>query len=586
MRYRSIYTFLWSFIKPYRWHYAAMLSAPILGAFYDFANNYAIKLVIDAFSADGPVPYPVLIAPIALFVCAQIGLDFVWRAADIAEWRSEPYVRQAIILEVYDRVQHHPYWFFQNTPAGVISSKIKGIVDGYDHFWGAMHHEFTPNLANSIVLTAVLAVVNVQVFLCVALWGLCLFSIMYRLSKTLDRLACANANDRHRIFGLIADNVANILTIFSFASRKIELKRLNSVIEDSFTPSTMRVYKFNFISNVIAAFLYWSMLISLFLFMIHLRQTGKASNGDVVFVMGISTKMAWELWQMIQKMQDFMKEIGDFKSAFELLQTPIDVPTTLPRHPNDATETLAFTSPSIVFKGVHFSYEPSTPILKGLSLDIRAGEKIGIVGDSGAGKSTIISLLLRYFELNQGQILIDGHNIADYSVDYLRAHVAVIPQDISLFHRSILENIAYGECDVAEERVIAAARAANIHDFIMTLPQQYQTFVGERGLKLSGGQRQRIAIARAMLKRAPILVLDEATSSLDAETERLIQASIDTLLNDRTVTVLAIAHRLSTLKHMDRIIVLEHGQIIEEGTHSTLIAQDSLYKKRWEMQKI
>ena len=580
MHYRSIYSFLWSVIRPFKWHYVVMLIAPILGAFYDFANNYALKLVVDAFSGGGEVTFHALLWPICLFIGAQVLLDVLWRTADIAEWRAEPYVRQSILLKVYNYVQHHPYQFFQNTQSGSITSKIKGILDGYDNFWAAMHHEFTPKLANTIVLTGVLVIVNVKVCLFVAIWGLCFFIVMYRFAKVTDRLSFINANDRHNIFGLIADNISNIFTIFSFATRKPELKRLDHLIEKDFIPSGIRLYQFSFISNIVAALLYWIMLIALFLFMIHLRQTGQVTTGDLVFVMGITFKMSWDLWQMIQKMQEFMKHMGDFKSSFELLKIPQEKSKLhLDKH-------IKVVRPSIVFEGVSFSYESNKPIFSDLSLNIKPGEKIGLVGISGAGKSTLVSLLLKYFHINQGRILIDNQDISQYSEDTIRAHVAVIPQDILLFHRSILDNIRYGNLESSEEAIRIAARMANIHDFIMSLPEQYQTLVGERGVKLSGGQRQRIAIARAILKNAPILILDEATSSLDTETEQLIQVSLDSLLEDSNVTVLAIAHRLSTLKHMDRIIVLEQGKIVEEGSHNMLIARDSVYKRLWEKQKI
>jgi ATP-binding cassette, subfamily B, bacterial len=579
MRYKSIYTFLWSVIRPFKWHYAAMLMAPILGAFYDVASNYALKLVVDAFSQTMLPSYSSLLYPIFLFIAAQVLLDVLWRASDIAEWRSEPYVRQAIILEVYGRIQRYPYLFFQNTQAGTISSKIKGIVDGYDHFWAAMHHDFTPNLANTIVLTAALAIVNLKVCLFVSLWGLGFFLMMYAFSRKMDKLSFINANDRHSLFGLIADNIANILTVFSFATRKKESADLNALIEERFIPSMLQVYKFSFVANSVAAVFYWIMLISLFIFMIHLRKTEQVSTGDLVFVMSMTIKMSWDLWQMIKKMQDFMKNIGDFKSAFTLLQ--------IPQTEEISTTALNITQPSIDFEHISFAYEGGAkPIFTDLSLRIKAGEKVGLVGMSGAGKSTLVSLLLKYFQIDQGQILIDGKSTSTHTADSVRSQIAVIPQDILLFHRSILDNIAYGCEQASEQAVITAARAANIHDFIMSLPEQYHTFVGERGVKLSGGQRQRIAIARAILKQAPILILDEATSSLDAETERLIQSSLNTLLEDRNVTVLAIAHRLSTLKHMDRIIVLQQGNIIEEGTHQSLIAGDSLYKKLWDMQKI
>lgn len=580
MQYKSIYNFLWTVIKPYKGYYGVMLMAPILGAFYDFANNYAIKMVVDGFSTTGEITYQSFFWPIALFVGAQVLLDVLWRAADIAEWRSEPYVRQAILLEVYDHVQHNSYSFFQNTHSGSITSKIKGILDGYDNFWAAMHHDFTPKVANTIVLTAVLAVVNVKVCLFVAIWGLCFFVIMYRFSTVMDRLSFINANFRHVIFGLIADNISNIFTIFSFASRKNEVKRLNHIIEKDFIPSNIHVYKFSFISNTVAGFLYAVMLSSLFIYMIHLRKTNQATSGDLVFVMGITIKMTWDLWQMIQKMQEFMKNIGDFKSAFELLKTP--------QEPSVSKEfqTIKVVRPSIVFDDVSFAYEAGKPVFSNLSISIKPGEKVGLVGVSGAGKSTLVSLLLKYFSVNKGKIFIDQQDVSKYSADTIREHVAVIPQDIMLFHRSILDNIRYGNKDASDEQVLTAAKMANIHEFILSLPEQYQTMVGERGIKLSGGQRQRIAIARAILKNAPILILDEATSSLDTETEQLIQVSLNTLLENSNTTVLAIAHRLSTLKHMDRIIVLEQGRIIEEGTHNELISRASVYKKLWELQKI
>jgi ATP-binding cassette, subfamily B, bacterial len=208
------------------------------------------------------------------------------------------------------------------------------------------------------------------------------------------------------------------------------------------------------------------------------------------------------------------------------------------------------------------------------------------VGTSGAGKSSLVALLLKYFSLQEGRILIDGKDISHYSSDSLREQIAVIPQDIMLFHRSVFENIHYGKASATKEEVFAAAKVANIHDFIMKLQDRYDSMVGEHGLKLSGGQRQRIAIARAILKNAPILILDEATSSLDTKTERLIQESLNKLFQHSNTTIIAIAHRLSTIRNMDRVIVLENGSIKEEGSHEELIKKGAFYQKLWEMQRI
>lgn len=224
---------------------------------------------------------------------------------------------------------------------------------------------------------------------------------------------------------------------------------------------------------------------------------------------------------------------------------------------------------------------------KNLDLHIKAGEKVGLIGYSGAGKSSLVNLLLRYFKTTSGEILVDGQDISSVTQDSLRENIAVIPQDTMLFHRTLFENIKYGRGNATEEEVIEASKAAHIHEFIMNLPERYQTYVGERGVKLSGGQRQRISIARAILKNAPILILDEATSSLDSHTEKLIQDSLNFLIESHGKTVIAIAHRLSTLKHMDRVIVMDKGKIIEEGSHNKLLRNHkSLYKKLWELQEI
>jgi ABC-type multidrug transport system fused ATPase/permease subunit len=236
---------------------------------------------------------------------------------------------------------------------------------------------------------------------------------------------------------------------------------------------------------------------------------------------------------------------------------------------------------TIDLDSVDFSYE-GNDVFKEFNLSILDGQKIGLVGQSGAGKSTLVSLLLRLYDIQSGTIKIDGQNISEVTQESLRRNIAVIPQDTSLFHRSLMDNIRYGNLDASDDAVIEAAKKAHAHDFIMDLPDAYDTMVGERGVKLSGGQRQRIAIARAILKDAPILILDEATSALDSESERLIQDSLRTLMDGKTV--IAIAHRLSTISHLDRLIVMDKGQIIEDGTHENLLNQNGQYAKLWSMQ--
>lgn len=255
----------------------------------------------------------------------------------------------------------------------------------------------------------------------------------------------------------------------------------------------------------------------------------------------------------------------------------------------------------IHFKNIDFAYTKTNKVFDGLNLKIARLQKIGIVGHSGAGKSTLVNLLLKNFAITNykywdrppndgnapsnegGDILINNQSIYDVSSDSLRSQISLIPQDTMLFHRSILENIAYAKENATVDEIIRAAKAANIHEFITTLPENYGTMVGERGVKLSGGQRQRIAIARAILKNAPILILDEATSSIDSQAEQEIQKSINSILDVNNATVIAIAHRLSTIKHMDRIIVIEDGNIVEDGSFQELLAKDSgKFKEMWD----
>ena len=261
----------------------------------------------------------------------------------------------------------------------------------------------------------------------------------------------------------------------------------------------------------------------------------------------------------------------------EILETPHEIQDARAAIP------LQVSSGAIEFKEVIFSYNQTRRVINNFSLMVRPKEKVALVGPSGAGKTTLINLLLRSYDLEKGKILIDGQKISRVTLDSLHENIALVPQDPILFHRTLMENILYGQPKAGKKEVLAAAKKANAHEFIVSFPEGYKTYVGERGVKLSGGERQRAAIARAILKNAPILVMDEATSSLDSESEKLIQDALAVLMKDKTVLV--IAHRLSTIMKMDRIVVLDQGRIVEEGSHADLLKRkNGLYKRLWERQ--
>ena len=280
---------------------------------------------------------------------------------------------------------------------------------------------------------------------------------------------------------------------------------------------------------------------------------------------------------MGKQVRSFYEALADSNEMTEILTTPHEV--------EDApgAKLLKIKSGGIEFQNVNFKYEQAANVLQNFNLQIAPGERVALIGPSGGGKSTIVKLLMRFTDVQGGEILIDGQNIAKVTQDSLRQNISLVPQEPMLFHRTLMSNIRYGKPGASDEQVIEAAKLAHAHEFISKLPQGYKTFVGERGIKLSGGERQRVAIARAILKNAPILVLDEATSSLDSESEHFIQDALKNLMENKTVIV--IAHRLSTIMQMDRIIVLENGKITEQGKHEELIkAKEGTYQKLWQIQ--
>lgn len=580
MESRSIFAFFWKHIKPYKRYYAVMLIPTVCTSFYPFAYNYSIKLLLDVLSElNTLLDYQRIIFPIALFLGANFSLEVIWRLSHVAAWKSMPYVRRSFLLAAYDYVQHHSYYYFQNNFTGAITSKVKGILNGYDHLWSELHHGIGLVGLKILVNITVLMMVNTQLGLFLCVWSLLFFAIMYKLSQKLDQLAFAESESKHTLIGQVSDKLMNIFSIFAFAAHTRELELLDKHIKHDFIPKQVALYKYDFKIQLIGGLLYILKFTFILLYTIYLKTRGLISIGDFAFVLGLTLTLSEDMWRATMSFQDVLREVGDLKSAFLILhekQDNRDLPTAQP---------LRITSPTIEFRHVYFNYPTAEVIFKDLTLTIAAGEKVGVVGHSGAGKSSLFNLLMRYFICPQGKILIDGQDIRLVTEESLRNQIAVIPQDTILFHRTLLDNLMYGSPQATEKEVVEACKKAHIHDFIMSLPDKYQTYAGERGVKLSGGQRQRIAIARAILKNASILLLDEATSALDSQTEKLIQKSLNTFIGSKQQTVIAIAHRLSTLKNMDRIIVFDKGTIVEQGTHQELVHRpSSLYSKLWKLQ--
>ncbi|MEN8237315.1 MAG: ABC transporter ATP-binding protein [Pseudomonadota bacterium] len=371
------------------------------------------------------------------------------------------------------------------------------------------------------------------------------------------------------------DTLSNMLTVRLFALSKNEDSLLTSSIDDAMHAEKAMEWFYFKIWLFYGYGFFLAQCFNLFL-LIKGRVDGWVTIGDFALVLSLNFSIMDNFWKVSQDIPKFLKLYGRIRQGITDIMVQPDIVDV------EGAAPLQLTGGTLTFEEVHFRYGEAAPIFQKKSVTIASGEKVGLVGYSGSGKTTFVNLILRLYEVTSGRILIDGQNIRKVTQDSLHASIGMIPQDPSLFHRKLMDNIRYGRPDASEKEVIYAAKKAHADDFIRALPIGYDSLVGERGVKLSGGQRQRVAIARAILKDAPILILDEATSALDSVTEKYIQQSLHELMQGRTTIV--IAHRLSTLAAMDRILVFDKGQIIEDGPHDKLLKTKGHYAKMWQMQ--
>ncbi|KGK03140.1 MULTISPECIES: ABC transporter ATP-binding protein [unclassified Pseudoalteromonas] len=399
----------------------------------------------------------------------------------------------------------------------------------------------------------------------------------------LKSIASSQADARSEMTGRIVDSYTNISTIklFSYTQREEQYAKQSM---DVFLQPVYKQMRLVTSLNVVIQSLNYLLVFSVAAVSLYLWSLSAISAGAIAVALSLSLRLngmaQWIMWEI----SSLFENIGTVADGMRTLSNPIAVAD------KPEAETLQVTQGAIDFNNVHFNYGKAAnennrgPVINGLNLNIKPGEKIGLVGRSGAGKSTLVNLLLRFYDTDKGNISIDGQNITDVSQESLRRYIAMVTQDTSLLHRSVKDNILYGRPDATEAEMLDATKQAKALDFITDLEDSkgnkgFDAQVGERGVTLSGGQRQRIAIARVLLKNAPILILDEATSALDSEVEAAIQASLDDLMTGKTV--IAIAHRLSTIAQMDRLIVLDNGGVVEQGSHDKLIAQGGIYAALW-----
>lgn len=512
---------------------------------------------------------------IVLFaVITVIGGVIAMRIVIYLVWKLETYVNRDLLRSMFNHYVELDAAFHSDSFSGSLVSRANKLVVSYIRLADAFVFQLS-NLVISFVFVMVLMYPKAPLFV----WAFLVFATLfiftsYMMSRRVRVLSVEEANAENRNTGSLADAITNVMAIKSYATASHERKQFERVTEET-RLIAMRVMWATINRDFVASVITSSIAIMALLVAVIAIVDHNSNLATVFLMLTYTAYLADKLWEFQSStLRNFNRSIGDAYEAVKILDTKPKI------QDPEIPEGVRIHRGSIVFKNVGFRHDQnSSKLFHNLNLNIKQGEKIGLVGPSGGGKTTLTKLLMRYMDINGGEILIDGQNIADIRQSDLREHISYVPQEPLLFHRSLRENIGYGQLDAKDEVIEGVAKMAHADEFIKGLPQGYNTLVGERGVKLSGGQRQRVVIARAMLKNAPILVLDEATSALDSESEVLIQDALWKLMERRTAIV--IAHRLSTIQKMDRIIVLEDGKIAEQGSHKELLRNNGTYAKLW-----
>ena len=590
---KAIKQVLGDYIGEYRQHtfqsIVSFLLPSVGNIFVFFIPPLLIGKIVDIFAENGSISLSLAGPYLWLFFGSWILGETLWRIGLHYLIALETDGIRNLANKGFEWLAKRDYDFYTNNFVGSLSKKALAYSRSFETFTDTLLFNVFTNIFPLIFVTVVLWQYSFWIPLillfCMAVVVSIAIPIIKRRSKLVAERHIASSN----VVGRLSDSMSNIFAIKSFAKEKREINEYGKYISD-FTQKFKKAADYqNLIFDSIISPLYVVTNVIGLVLAIYFSELLGLQAGMIFVVFSYYSQITRIFWEINRTYRNFESSISE---AAEFTQMFLNPPTIIDK---EKASDLNVTKGSISFKNATFFYKENkfndikeenekerNSFLSNFSLDIKGKEKVGLVGPSGGGKTTITKLLLRFSDLHSGDILIDEQNIYDVTQKSLRENISYVPQEPLLFHRSLFENIAYSKEGATKEEVYEASRLARADEFINELPEGYDTLVGERGVKLSGGQRQRIAIARAILKNAPILILDEATSSLDSQVEKYIQEGFLELMKNKTAIV--IAHRLSTIKHLDRIIVLDQGKIVEDGTHSKLINQNGLYARLWKHQ--
>jgi ATP-binding cassette subfamily B multidrug efflux pump len=578
----TVWKFLWFFMRQIKGPLAVLSSMGVVAGCLGSLSAYFFGLIIEVFveTTDKALLWPNLQTPLLLYASLiLVAVPVLYNAQGYLNSVMLPNYAGMIRRQLSLYLHQHSYRYFQDDFAGRLAGKVLEMPYAMRQIVNDITGPFIYAATTFITTLAVFAWIGKYFAGFTAVYILLyLINLKYFIPK-ITKLSEDASRKRSVMRGRFVDILTNIFLVKIFARRAHEDAHFRVTLHESAAAAAKRevtitaMFRMQHILNS-------SVMLCLIFASVNAWQNDTLTTAQISMILPMALNMISATFWLTEIYTGFFERLGEVQEGMEAVV-----------HAHEVTDkpgaaALKVRTPAISFEDVTFSY-PSRPILKNFNMRIGEKQRVGLVGPSGAGKSTLMQLILRLHDVQGGQILIDGQNIADVTQDSLRESIAVIPQMADMLHRTVRENIAYGLPAATDDKIIEAARRAQAHDFIMELKDAkgntgYDSTVGERGVKLSGGQRQRIAIARAILKNAPILILDEATASLDSESEKLIQRALEDVMKDRTVIV--IAHRLSTIAHLDRLIVLRDGAIVEDGTHTELLDQGGLYARLWNLQ--